>query len=882
VDVTPERWQHVARIYESAIEVDPDSRDDFLSTACGGDEALRREVESLLRQDDASVILDRPVWVTAAPLLNDGPALDPGVSLGPYRIEHLLGAGGMGRVFRASDTRLGRLVAIKVLASGVAFDQQMRARFGREARAVAALAHPHICTLYDVGSHDHFDYLVMEYLEGETLASRLKKGPLPLDMALTHAIEIASALDQAHRHGVIHRDLKPGNIMLTSGGAKLLDFGLAKLRLPAGADATELDATHADTIARTSGQRVFENTEADEAPVTKAGAVLGTVRYMAPEQIKGDEVDARTDLFAFGALLHEMLTGQRAFAGDTASHVRDAILAHQPPAVSSMRPSVPTVVDDVVRRCLAKDPAQRWQSTSDLLRELTPISASTHLAPTRSRAALKWIAAGMVLAIAGLSAWSLTGGSGGGPGSAPASPIRSIAVLPLADLSGDPDQEYFADGMTEQLIADLAKVRGLRVISRTSVMQYRHARKPVPAITQELGVDAVIEGSVVRAGEQVRIIATLIRGATGDILWTQSYERGLRDVLVLQRDVARTISREIGITLTPQEEASLARVRPVDPDVHQQVLLGRYQAAKGTEEGLRRAIQYFEVAIAKDPNNAPAHAGVAEAYAALNGFYMDPVEAMPKATRAAQTALRLDDSLAEAHAAQGFVHLVYDWDGPAAEKALLHALDLNPTVASARLSYAAYLTSQSRSDEAATEIRRAVQFDPLSVPTSSFGTLFMLFAAATTKRFSWRAEQWSVEPNAPFALAFQGVAYAQQGRFSEAVANLRKAAQRDGSPTIHALQAHVLAVAGQKAEALRLVRQVQDHARTRYVCPYEIGTVYASLGDNDTAHEWFRKGVNGRADCMAWLGVEPWLDPFRADARYVKLLQDIGLDPHAR
>jgi tetratricopeptide (TPR) repeat protein len=413
-------------------------------------------------------------------------------------------------------------------------------------------------------------------------------------------------------------------------------------------------------------------------------------------------------------------------------------------------------------------------------------------------------------------------------------------------------------------------------------MQYRHARKPVPAITQELGVDAVIEGSVVRAGEQVRIIATLIRGATGDILWTQSYERGLRDVLVLQRDVARTISREIGITLTPQEEASLARVRPVDPDVHQQVLLGRYQAAKGTEEGLRRAIQYFEVAIAKDPNNAPAHAGVAEAYAALNGFYMDPVEAMPKATRAAQTALRLDDSLAEAHAAQGFVHLVYDWDGPAAEKALLHALDLNPTVASARLSYAAYLTSQSRSDEAATEIRRAVQFDPLSVRTSSFGTLFMLFARRYDEAIQLASRAMELEPNAPFALAFQGVAYAQQGRFSEAVANLRKAAQLDGSPTIHALQAHVLAVAGQKAEALRLVRQVQDHARTRYVCPYEIGTVYASLGDNDTAHEWFRKGVNGRADCMAWLGVGPWLDPFRADARYVKRLQDIGLDPHAR
>ena len=302
---------------------------------------------------------------------------------------------------------------------------------------------------------------------------------------------------------------------------------------------------------------------------------------------------------------------------------------------------------------------------------------------------------------------------------APVTQIRSIAVLPLEDLSGDPDQEYFADGMTEQLIADLAKIRGLRVISRTSVMQYRHERKPVPTIVRELGVDAVIEGSVVRAGEQVRITATLIRGAGGDIIWTQSYERGLRDVLVLQRDVARTISSEVGMTLTPQEEASLARVQPVDPDVLQQVLLGRYQAAKGTEEGLRKAIQYFEVAIAKDPTSAQAQAGVAEAYAALNGFFMDPLEAMPKAKRAAETAVRLDDSLAEAHAALGLIHLTYDWDGPAAEKALLRALDLNPTVASARLSYAAYLTSQSRHGEASTRdptsgsVRSVVSTDPL-------------------------------------------------------------------------------------------------------------------------------------------------------------------------
>ena len=835
----------------------------------------------MLRQDDASIILDRSVWATAARLLDGSLELAPGASLGPYHVESLVGSGGMGRVFRATDTRLGRLVAIKVLASGGAFDQQMRARFGREARAVAALTHPHICTLYDVGSHDQLDYLVMEYLEGDTLASRLRNGPLAVDLALTHAIEIAGALDHAHSHGIIHRDLKPGNIMLTSGGAKLLDFGLAKLRLAGAAGAADMDATRADTIVGTSGREVFEHSEVNDAPMTRAGAILGTVRYMAPEQFDGTDVDARSDLFAFGALLHEMLTGTRAFEGDDASRVRSAITTREPPSVSSLQPSVPPALDDLVRRCLAKDPAQRWQSAGDVLRELKQISESTHRRRTGSRAASRWMAAALVASIVGLSAWALRGGFERRSTLAPVTQIRSIAVLPLEDLSGDPDQEYFADGMTEQLIADLAKIRGLRVISRTSVMQYRHERKPVPTIVRELGVDAVIEGSVVRAGEQVRITATLIRGAGGDIIWTQSYERGLRDVLVLQRDLARTISSEVGMTLTPQEEASLARVQPVDPDVLQQVLLGRYQAAKGTEEGLRKAIQYFEVAIAKDPTSAQAQAGVAEAYAALNGFFMDPLEAMPKAKRAAETAVRLDDSLAEAHAALGLIHLTYDWDGPAAEKALLRALDLNPTVASARLSYAAYLTSQSRHGEASTEIRRAVQFDPLSVRTHSFGTLFMLFTRRYDEAIQLANRAIELEPNAAFALAFQGVAYAQQGRLGEAVANMRKAAQIDGNPSIRSLQAHVLALAGHKAEALALVRQIEDETRRRCL-PLRDRHGASSLGDHDAANRWFRKGVEGRADCMAWLGVEPWLDPFRADPRYTDLLRDIGLDPRAR
>ena len=455
-------------------------------------------------------------------------------------------------------------------------------------------------------------------------------------------------------------------------------------------------------------------------------------------------------------------------------------------------------------------------------------------------------------------------------------------MLPFEDLSGDPEQEYFADGMTEQLIAELAKIGGLRTISRTSVMQYRTARKAVPTIARELGVDAIIEGSVVRAGDTVRITAKLIRGASGEIIWAENYERDLREVLALQRELARTIISEVDITLTPQDQARLASARPVNPEVHLQVLLGRYHVAKATEEGVRKAIQYFGTAIAGDPANAMAHAGLAEAYAALSGFYVHPREIMPKAKQAAETALRLDESVADAHAVLGFIHLVYDWNGPAAEKELLRALDLNPTLASARLHYAAYLASQARNEESAREVQRAVDLDPLSVRTHAFGSMFLTFSRRYDEAIELARKGLELEPNHAFALAFQGLAYAEQGRFEEAVANLQRAAQRGDNPTIAALQAHVLALAGQKEQAKKLILQLEETFKDRYFCPYEIGHVYVTLGDLDTAYQWFRKGVGDRADCMAWLGVEPWIDPFRADQRYVSLIREVGLTPVAR
>jgi serine/threonine-protein kinase len=877
--VTPERWQQVARIYELAVDQDRATRDTFLADACAGDEGLRREVESLLREDDAPVLLDHSVWTLAAPLFTEGLNLPVGTLLGPYRIEGALGTGGMGEVFSATDTRLNRRVAIKVLPGAVALDEQMRSRFAREARAVAALTHPHICTLYDVGRQDQVDFLVMEYLQGDTLAVRLADGRPSLDAALAWAMEIAGALDHAHRQGIVHRDLKPANIMLTASGAKLLDFGLAKLRTATGPGPGDADATATGAVAH-SAVRVSSGPIAEaDLQLTRNGAILGTIRYMAPEQIAGREVDARSDLFSFGALLYEMLTGRRAFEGDSAESIRAAILEHEPPPVSSLQPQVPTALDELVRRCLEKTPESRWQTAGDLLRELKRVSESDSQARTRRREAVRWAAAILTTAVAGLAAWLLTGGIHRGPTPPSANQIRSIAVLPFEDLSADPEQEYFADGMTEELIADLATIGGLRVTSRTAVMRYRSARKPVSAIAEELSVDALIEGAIVCADGKVRITAKLIDGASGDVLWGQPFERDLRDVLRLQREVAPTITSRVDITLTPQEQARLENAPVIDPEVHRNVLLGRHHTGKATEDGLRQAVQYFDLAIARDPANAMAHAGLAEAYMGLSGYYLPPREVMPKAKRAAETAIGLDGSLADAHAALGFIHLVYDWDGPAAERELMRALELNPTLARARLHRAAYLTTQARHDEAVGEIWRTVEFDPVSIRTNAIATSLLIFTQRYDDAIELARRGLQFEPNSAFALAIQGVAYVQQGRHEEAVASLKRAEQLDQSATILSLEALVLSVAGLKDEAQRVVRRVEDIANKRYFCPYEIGAAYVSLGDADKAYQWFRRGLADRADCMAWLGVEPWIEPFRSDPRYASLLREIGLDP---
>jgi serine/threonine-protein kinase len=790
-----------------------------------------------------------------------GEAAMIGHCLGRYRVIELIGSGGMGAVYRAYDPTLERDVALKLLHEETLDSEAARARFLSEARALSHLNHPHICTVYEIGEADGRTFIAMEYVPGRALSSVIPGDGLPFETVVHYGAQIASAIAHAHDHGIVHRDLKSANVIVTSGGEiKVLDFGLARR--------FDVDRHGANET---------------QAPITRPGVVLGTPGYMAPEAIVGQPADVRTDVWAVGIILYEMASGALPFSGSTSVELASAILKDPPSALPAR---VSPGLQGVVQRCLAKEPGQRYQSAGEVRAALetasgsvafrqAPGSVAARQAPSRRRVHL-YTAVAVAAAAALLVAAVMVNRA---PRVDPAAPIRSLAVLPLENLSGDAEQEYFADGMTEQLTADLSSIATLRVISRTSVMQYKKARKPLSAIARELNVEAIVEGSVVRAGDTVRITARLVRAGTEETLWAQSYARDLRDVLRLQSEVAKRIASEIDITLTPQEQTRLARAAAVDPEIHQLLLLGSFHTNRGTEEGMKKGIEYFELAIAKAPDGAAAYAGLAEAYTNLSSWYVGPRIAMPKAKAAAETAVRLDDSLDAAHAALGFVHLLYDWDAVRAERELRRAIELNPSNAAARLGYGAYLATQQRLDEAAEEIRQAARLDPLSIRTHTFGVFLLILAKRNDEAIALAAKGLELNPGVGLTRVLQAVALAEQGRYPEALRTAQQAEHSDPTPTVLGLGAHVHAAVGDKKTAEKMLEQLKATVEHRYFCPYEIGTAYVTLRDFDTAAKWFRKGVEDRADCMAWLGVEPWIEPFRSDPRYPQLLRDVGLSP---
>ncbi len=777
-----------------------------------------------------------------------------GKTISHYKILEKLGEGGMGVVYKAEDTRLKRVVALKFLPSSIMASESEKTRFVHEAQAAAALNHPNICTIYEIDEADGQQFIAMEFVEGASLKEKIAAGPLKIDEAINLATQIAEGLQAAHEKGITHRDIKPANVMITNKGqAKIMDFGLAKLA-------------------------------EQKTRLTKTGMTVGTVAYMSPEQAQGVDADHRSDIWSFGVMLYEMITGQHPFKGLYEQAVVYSIMNEEPEPMTGLRTGVPMELERNVNKALAKKPDERYQQFDEILVDLrllqkgfaSRISKQTLAgvkSPRKKRAYLSGAVVGLIALLIGIGFYSRM------QTEEQQARYDSIAVLPLENLSADPDQEYLVDGMTEALIAELAQISALRVILRTSVMRYKDTSKPLPEIAHELNVNTIVEGSVLRVGERVRITAQLIDAATDRHLWAKSYERDLRDILSLQGEVAQAIASEIRVKLTPQEETQLARTRPVNPAAHDLYLKGRFAWNKRTPAGMTKSVEYFNQALEHDPTNALIWAGLADSYNQLGyrGSLL-PREAYPQAKAAAAKALQANPALAEAHAAMGYALFNYDWDWAAAERALRRALELNPNYAEAHHWYSHYLMDTGRVEESLEESKRALELDPLSMIISVHLGWHYIFARQYDLAVEHLKKVVAHDRSFYSAHLQLGRAYQFQGALAEAIAEQRKGAALSGNSTeASAALAVALALAGQREEATRILSQLKQMPTDQYVSSFDIAAVYAGLGATTQTFEWLEKARQERASRVIELKADPLFDSLRFDPRLHDLLRRMNL-----
>jgi len=787
-------------------------------------------------------------------------------TIGRYRIKERVGAGGMGVVYRARDERLDRDVALKVLPCGALADEAARKRFRKEALALSQLNHPNIATVFDFDTDQGMDFLVMEFIPGGTLDEKVAAGPLAEKEISRLGVQLAQGLAAAHEVGVVHRDLKPSNLRVTPDGrVKILDFGLAKLLRPADTDKEALATA-------SSGE--------------PQGA-MGTLPYMAPEQLQEEVVDQRCDIYAAGAVLYEIATGQRPFVETRAPRLIDAILHQAPRPPTTLNPRLSPPLERVILKALDKDPQRRYQSAKELSVDLErlwgtpPVPEGVSHRPARpwftlfvlALTAAALVAALVIFNVSGLRDWLF--------GRANPASIRSLAVLPLENLSGDKEQEYFVDGMTDELITDLARISSLRVISRTSVMQYKNTNKPLPQIARELSVDAVVEGAVMRSGDRVRITAKLVQAPTDKLLWAETYERNLRDVLALQGDVARDITDKVQVKLTSQEHARLSGAQPVNPEAYEAYLKGRYYMVKWTAESTKLAVGYFDQAIEKEPRYALAYAGLAECYASGWGSELGS-EHISKAESAAMKALEIDDSVGEAHTALAVILYLHAWDWSGAEIEFRKALVLSPNNPDAHHWYSHFLLIMGRIEESQVESQRYVELDPLSPAASLHMGLHYLFARRYDEAIEWEQKTLRMEPNYVEAHSWLARAYEGKGMYPQALAEIQKAvdlSQASGQSERYLTSlACIYARSGQTRKAQESLNTLNLASEQTSHWPIGVAEAFTVLGDRRMAFEWLEKAYAQHEDSLpALLKLSPRFDPLRSDPRFQDLLHRVGL-----
>jgi eukaryotic-like serine/threonine-protein kinase len=920
---TQELWGRIERLWNAALERAQPERAAFLAEACEGDEELRREVESLLRFDlRAEHFIESPALEVAAQAQAE--AIEEsliGRMIGHYRILSLLGEGGMSEVYLALDTSLERRVALKLLPANFTQDADRLRRFIQEAKAASALNHPNIITIHEIGATDDVHFVATEYIEGQTLRQLMAVAPLTLNRALDVTTQIANALAVAHSAGIVHRDIKPENVMVRPDGyLKVLDFGIAKL----GAGSGEWGVG--------SGERKSHSPfPIPHSPLptprslfsTTPGMVLGTTPYMSPEQARGLAVDERTDIFSLGVLLYEMIAGRLPFDGATRKDIIHAITEREPPSLGA---GAPAALREIVSRALRKDRAERYQSVNELLDDLRRLKrglrTSGHLQMAyqpsawneatlitdatrpgaRTQASELLTAEGktstqpgirsglgrlarvlkrralipLALLALGVAGWLTYLYS-----SPPQTAIDSLAVLPFVyDGAGgnvDADAEYLADGLTDGLINSLAQLPSVKVIARSSVFRFKKDQSDPPAIARRLGVRAVLTGRITYRGDALSISAELTDARDGSHLWGARYERRLSDLIVVQEEIAQRITDGLRLKLTDAESKQLGKRYTEKTEAHQLYLKGRYFFMQFTQEGMRKALDYFHQAIALDPDYALAYAGVGYVYAVAASQYEEPGEAMRKARQAALRALELDEALPEAQFSLALVKWWADWDWPAAEAGFKRAIELNPNNATWRAVYADFLSTQERFTEAVAQAKRAQELDPLSVYVGGALAKVYYNARQYDRALEGYRQTLELDPDSTRAQRGLGRVLLQQGRYDEAIAALRQVLARESHSYFISDLGQAYAVAGRHAEARRMLAQLQDIARRGYVSPVYIAKVHAGLGENAQALALLNQAFQQRSDQLTGLRVDPAFDHLRADPRFVDLLRRVGL-----